>query len=117
MFLATSAQLQCVSLQPAAGSTCSSTSDGLAYSNGRQENKEKRERPVRLLVGLKRGPHAIQDLLAEIVIDDGAINAVSRNLVRIDLSCQLKQVVIDHSERLTQRQTIRFTNEYTHGSG
>jgi len=52
-------------------------------SNGRQEQKAMRERPVRLLLGLKKGDHAIEDLLAEIVVDDGAIPALSQNLVPV----------------------------------
>jgi|LauGreDrversion2_3_1035106.scaffolds.fasta_scaffold197307_1 hypothetical protein len=40
-----------------------------------------RERPVRLLLGLKKDHYAIQDLLAEIVVDDGAVPALSQNLV------------------------------------
>jgi hypothetical protein len=45
-------------------------------SNGRQEDKAMRERPVRLLLGLKKDHYAIQDLLAEIVVDDGAVPAL-----------------------------------------
>lgn len=47
-----------------------------------------RERPVRLLLGLKRDHHAIQTLLAEIVVDEGAIPALSQNLVNL-LTTQL----------------------------
>ena len=51
-----------------------------------------RERPVRLLLGLKKDSYAIQDLLAEIVVDDGAVPALSQNLVNpptTQLSTQL----------------------------
>ena len=53
---------------------------GWRNSNGIQEGKVHRERPVRLLLGLKKGPHAIKDLLAEVVVDDGVVAAISRNL-------------------------------------
>ena len=55
---------------------------GWRNSSGVQENKVHRERPVRLLMGLKRGEGSIKDLLAEIVVDDGVIGALSRNLAQ-----------------------------------
>jgi len=77
-------------------------------SNGRQEDKAMRERPVRLLLGLKKDHYAIQDLLAEIVVDDGAVPALSQNLVNpptlsfsfaISFSTGSTSVVCGRSER------------------
>jgi hypothetical protein len=82
---------------------------GWRNSNGVQENKVHRERPVRLLMGLKKGEGSIKDLLAEIVVDDGVIGALSRNLV------QSRVVPLDLKEG--DAKTIQMSGKSNAGEG